>query len=105
MLQTALMGFAKGSTHPTLADLPPWQIKFGHLGCGRLTRRANQQNPVQPLLENYFGFRLTHIRCISITSRPERGALRTSPARGGMRWTRAARVTNGADADGEVVWF
>ena len=20
---------------------PPWQIKFGHLGCGKLTRRAN----------------------------------------------------------------
>src|SRR5712671_746306 len=25
-----VMGFAKGSTHPTLADLPPWQIKCGH---------------------------------------------------------------------------
>jgi hypothetical protein len=24
-----------------LADLPPWQIKSGHLGCGKLTRRAN----------------------------------------------------------------
>jgi hypothetical protein len=24
------MGFAKGSTPPTLADLPPWQIKFLH---------------------------------------------------------------------------
>ena len=23
---------------------------------------------------------------------------------GGMRWTRAARLTNRADADGEVVW-
>jgi hypothetical protein len=23
---------------------------------------------------------------------------------GGMRWTRAAPLTNGADADGEVVW-
>ena len=33
-----------------------------------------------------------------------RGALRTSRTRGGMRWTRAAHVTNGADADGEVVW-
>src|SRR5258708_40229239 len=36
---------------------------------------------------------------------PKRGALRTSRTRGGMRWTRAAHVTNGADADGEVVWF
>jgi len=41
MLQTALMGFAKGSTHPALADLPPWQIKSGHLGRGKITRRAN----------------------------------------------------------------
>src|SRR5258705_6561451 len=41
MLQTALMGFAKGSTHPALADLPPWQIKFVHSGCGKSTRRAN----------------------------------------------------------------
>jgi hypothetical protein len=24
-----------------LADLPPWQIKSGHLGCGKSTRRAN----------------------------------------------------------------
>ena len=23
------------------ADLPPWQIKSGHLGCGKSTRRAN----------------------------------------------------------------
>jgi hypothetical protein len=23
------------------ADLPPWQIKFLHLGCGKSTRRAN----------------------------------------------------------------
>jgi hypothetical protein len=30
ILQTALMGFAKGSTLVLLADLPPWQIKSGH---------------------------------------------------------------------------
>ena len=35
---------------------------------------------------------------------PQRG-VRTSRTRGGMRWTRAVHVTNGADADGEVVWF
>src|SRR6266404_3634577 len=53
---------------------------------------------------------------------PQRGGSRSSQARGGMRWTRqrqaragiAGRVlarersngelTNGADADGEVVW-
>src|SRR6266403_4162947 len=36
---------------------------------------------------------------------PTRGALRTSPTWGRMRWTRLAHLTNGADADGEVVWF
>jgi hypothetical protein len=30
MLQTALMGFAKGSAILLLADLPLWQIKSGH---------------------------------------------------------------------------
>jgi hypothetical protein len=35
------MGFAKGSTILLLADLPPRQIKSGHVGCGKSTRRAN----------------------------------------------------------------
>src|SRR6267154_3908566 len=54
---------------PVSADVlicPPWQIKSGHLGCGKLTRRANQQKSVQPLLQKYFPSPLTQIRCISI---------------------------------------
>src|SRR5437762_3389765 len=35
---------------------------------------------------------------------PQRGGSRSSRTRDGMRWTRAAPLTNGADADGEVVW-
>ncbi len=34
-----------------------------------------------------------------------RGALRTLRTWGGMRWTRAVPLTNGADADGQVVSF
>src|SRR5260370_40405349 len=63
------------------------------------------RNRVKSRNQKYICFYLTQIRCISIASRPERGALRTSPTWGGMRWTRAAHLTNGADADGEVVWF
>jgi len=41
MLQTALMSFAKAQPVLLLADLPPWQIKSGHLSCGKSARRAN----------------------------------------------------------------
>jgi hypothetical protein len=41
MLQTALMGFATAQPILLRADLPPWQIKFLHSGCGKSTRRAN----------------------------------------------------------------
>ena len=34
-----------------------------------------------------------------------RGALRTSPTWGGMRWTLLAHLTNGANAYGQVVSF
>jgi hypothetical protein len=37
-----VMGIA--ALHPSWglgADLPPWQIKFLHSGCGKSTRRAN----------------------------------------------------------------
>jgi hypothetical protein len=38
-------------------------------------------------------------------SRPtEEGRCATSPARGGMRWTRRRSRTRGAEADGEDVW-
>src|SRR5256714_8621518 len=35
----------------------------------------------------------------------QRGGSRSSRTRDGMRWTWLAPLTNGADADGEVVWF
>src|SRR5258707_9258931 len=60
---------------------------------------------VQPLLQKYFPSHLTQITSISIPSCPKRGALRTSRTRGGMRWTRAGRLTKRADADGQVVSF
>src|SRR5215212_2932708 len=34
----------------------------------------------------------------------QRGVSRSSRTRGGMRWTLIAPLTNGAEADGEVVW-
>src|SRR5437667_8924150 len=36
---------------------------------------------------------------------PKEGRCATSSTRGGMRWTRAVRLTKRAAADGEVVWF
>jgi hypothetical protein len=75
-------------TNSTRLICPPWQIKSGHLGCGKLTRRANQQIPVQPLLQKYFSSRLTQITPLIRAVLPHRGALRTSRTRGGMRWTR-----------------
>jgi hypothetical protein len=75
-------------------DLPDGQISWCFPGW-----------PVQPLLQKYFPSRLTQISSLIRIVLSHRGALRTSRTRGGMRWTRAAHVTNGADADGEVVWF
>jgi hypothetical protein len=63
------------------------------------------RNRVKPRNQKYFPSRLTQIRCISIKSRPERGALRTSPTRGRDAVDAAAPLTNGAEAYGEVVSF
>src|SRR6266404_2910634 len=72
-------------------------------------RRANHfvfsEMVVQPLSQKYFASHLTQITSISIPSCPKRGALRTSRTRGGMRWTRAVRLTKRADADSQVVSF
>jgi len=35
---------------------------------------------------------------------PDKRGVRTSRTRGGMRWTRAAALTNAAGADGKAVW-
>ena len=62
--------------------------------------------PVQPHLQKYSCSLLTQISSLIRTvSSHMRGVSRSSRTRGGMRWTRAARLTNRADADGEVVWF
>jgi hypothetical protein len=61
--------------------------------------------PVQPLSQKYSCSRLTQITFISAPSRPERGAYRDRHG----RWARdvvdvAVPLTNGASADGKVVW-
>ena len=48
-------------TNSTRLICPPWQIKSGHLGCGKSTRRANQsvrQNPVKQIISEIRKFRL-----------------------------------------------
>src|SRR6476469_1985301 len=45
-------------TNSTRLICPPWQIKSGHLGCGKLTRRANHQNPVKQIISEFRKFRL-----------------------------------------------
>src|SRR5260221_13282779 len=60
---------------------------------------------VQPLLQKYFASHLTQITSISITVPSQQRGVRTSRTWGGMRWTRAAQLTNGADAYGQVVSF
>jgi len=61
--------------------------------------------PVQPPLQEYFCSRPTQISSlIRAVPSQERGVAHVTNV-GGMRWTWAARLTNSADADGEVVWF
>jgi hypothetical protein len=60
---------------------------------------------VQSVPQKYSSLSPTQITSISpaIPSR-ERGVAHVTDVGCGMRWTRAAPLTNGADADGEVVW-
>jgi hypothetical protein len=102
------MGFAKGSTHPTTLVYPT----------------GKSVNPVQPPLQKYSASRFTQIKSISPAVPSHRGAARDRHERGAgcggrgsvgrvrgsqgrLSWarerTKRAR-TNGADADGEVVW-
>jgi len=49
------------TTNSTRLICPPWQIKSGHLGCGKLTRRANQsgsQKSVKQIISEIRKFRL-----------------------------------------------
>jgi hypothetical protein len=64
---------------------------------GELFNNLNLICPVQFDFQKYSGSRATQINSISIAVPPHRGAAR-------MRWTRMALRTNGAIADGEVVW-
>jgi len=62
--------------------------------------------PVQSLAKKYFPSRITQIKSISIAIPAHsegRFAIVTNVGRG-MRWTRLRLKTNGACADGEVVW-
>ena len=77
-------------------DVPPADLPDGLSG----------DMPVQPHLQKYFASRFTQIKSISpAVPLPEEGRFAIVTDVGcGMRWTRAARLTNRADADGEVVW-
>src|SRR5258705_10870411 len=61
-------------------------------------------NRVKTRNQKYICFYLTQIRCISITSRPERGALRNVINAGRDAVDAVVPLTNGAAAYGQVVW-
>ena len=79
-----------------------WVPAFAGTTCGWFDLPVGQsprfhRKPVQPCLEKYFAFSETQISCIDDPSRPgKRGVSRSSRTRGGMRWTRLLRKTNGA---------
>src|SRR6266403_2319103 len=50
-----------GSIRARVLICPPWQIKSGHSGCGKSTRRANHQKSVQPLGKKFFAFAVGQI--------------------------------------------
>ncbi len=91
------------------ADLPAMANQIRAWGLRQINPAGKLllifRNHVKPVLQKYFCFPLTQISSLIRTSRPDRGALRTSSTWGGMRWTRLAHLTNGADAYGQVVWF
>jgi hypothetical protein len=63
--------------------------------------RVRQNNPTGKISLNPSGKSALSTR----PSHPTRGAVRDRHGRWcGMRWTWIAPLTNGADADGEVVW-
>src|SRR5215208_4918603 len=50
-----------------------------------------------------FSFDPNHFTTLAVSFH-QRGVSRSSRTRGGMRWPLMAPLTNGAEADGEVVW-
>jgi hypothetical protein len=110
-----MMGFAKGSTHPTslraALSCPAVLLRLAAQAKSRdpsrdkTTRRANHPKPVQPVSEKYFAFAVGQIIAIAPPVSPdERGGSRSSRTCGGMRWTRKLRLTSVTRADGEAVW-
>ena len=57
-----------------------------------------------PPLQKYFCFPESKSRLYSPCPVPQRGVAQRHETRGGMRWTLVVPVTNGARADGKVVW-
>jgi len=61
--------------------------------------------PVQSHLQKYSFRRFTQIKTINRASRPTGGRLAIVTNAGRDAVDAKAALTNGADADGEVVWF
>ena len=117
MEQSAIREYDINEAAPDFASLHPGydaDLPDGLFGC----------LAVQPHLQKYFGFRLTQIRCISLTVPSHRGAYHDRHERGAgcggrgsvghVRGGRAGfkpvsdRTACGREtlfADGEVVWF
>jgi hypothetical protein len=69
-------------------------VRTGDLNCCRRTRRANQQKPVQPLLQKYSDSQKPQITFITLTVLSHwRGGSRSSRTRDRMRWTQGAPET------------
>jgi hypothetical protein len=111
---TEMMGFAKGSTHPTSYEPRDRALRscfasraseISRPGRDKTTRRANHPKPVQPSAQKYFAFAVGQITDLTSPVSPdERGGSRSSRTCGGMRWTRELRLTSVTRADGEAVW-
>jgi hypothetical protein len=78
------------------------QLIFGR---GLFLSKINADSGVQPPARKYSYFVLAQISCLSRPSRPGRGTYRDRHGRWAWDAVDAdALLTNGADADGEVVW-
>ena len=75
--------------------------------CPGMTNRLAGKSVIlcPPPFAKIFAFlsKANHFISHAVSSH-QRGVSRSSRTRDGMRWTRLVLLTNGADADGEVVW-
>jgi hypothetical protein len=69
-----------------------------------LPDRLSRDTPVQPLWQKYFCFSEIQIRLYVSPSRPTEGRVAIVTAAGWDAVDADAPITNGAKADGEVVW-